>query len=72
MKKFRPFILGCEVIIVTDHHALCLLMTKRELAGRLARWSVLISEYRLKIVYKSGKTHTDADALSRYPLDGPE
>ena len=47
-------------------------MTKRELAGRLARWSVLISEYRLKIVYNSGKTHTDADALSRYPIDGPE
>ena len=42
------------------------------MAGRLARWSILISEYRLKIVYKSGKTHTDADALSRYPVDGPE
>ena len=37
MNKFRPFIWGCKMIIITDHHALCWLMTKRELAGRLAR-----------------------------------
>jgi hypothetical protein len=72
VKKFRQFIFGSPIKIVTDHHALCWLQSKKELAGRLARWSMAISEYKYIIVHKNGKLHTDADALSRYPVDNDD
>jgi transposase InsO family protein len=46
-------------------------MTKRDLAGRLARWSLTLQEFNIAIFYKSGKAHLDADCLSRYPVGQP-
>ena len=68
LQKFRPFIWGCKVIIITDHEALCWLRTKKDLAGRLARWSLCLQEYEVQIQYRSGKLHQNADCLSRNPL----
>ena len=73
LKKFRGFIWGMKVNIITDHQALCWLLTKRDLAGRLARWSLAIQEYDIQIMYRSGKLHDNADCLSRYPIeDAPQ
>ena len=68
LKKFRPYIWGTKITIRTDHHALCWLMTKSELSGRLERWSLALQEFDLQIFYKRGSLHEDADALSRYPV----
>ncbi|MBW0585201.1 hypothetical protein O181_124916 [Austropuccinia psidii MF-1] len=37
----------------------------------MLRWQIAIQEYRgnMTIVYKEGKIHTNADGLSRWPLD---
>ncbi|MBW0594218.1 hypothetical protein O181_133933 [Austropuccinia psidii MF-1] len=37
----------------------------------LLRWQIAIQEYRgnITIIYKEGKSHTNADGLSRWPLD---
>ena len=67
VKKFHSYIWGAEVRVITDHHALCWLTTKKDLAGRLARWALSVQAYQPQIVYKSGRLHEDADALSRYP-----
>ncbi|MBW0480246.1 hypothetical protein O181_019961 [Austropuccinia psidii MF-1] len=37
----------------------------------MLRWQIAIQEYRgnMNIIYKEGKSHTNADGLSRWPLD---
>jgi len=69
LTKFRNFIWGTTVKVITDHQSLCWLMTKRDLAGRLARWSLSLQEYDIQIFYRSGKLHDNADCLSRNPLE---
>ncbi|KZS01893.1 Uncharacterized protein APZ42_001302, partial [Daphnia magna] len=56
LSKFRCFVWGCKVKVVTDHQALCWLISKRDLAGHLARWSLSLQEY------------DNAGCLSRNPL----
>ncbi|KZR96271.1 Uncharacterized protein APZ42_009485, partial [Daphnia magna] len=68
LTKFRCFVWGCQVKVITDHQGLCLLMSKRDLTGRLARTSLPLQEYDITIVYRSGKTHDNDDCLSINPL----
>ena len=58
---------GRQFTVITDHRPLEWLMSKSEPAGRLARWALKIQEYNIKIGYRSGKTHQNADCLSRIP-----
>ncbi|KAI9555973.1 pol polyprotein [Daphnia sinensis] len=72
VNRFKPYLWGMKVRVLTDHHALCWLMKKRDLAGRLVRWSLQLQDLDLEIVHRSGRLHSDADALSRNPVSPPE
>ena len=65
VNKFRHYLLSNRFIFYVDHLALQYLVNKPQVSGRLARWLLLFLEFDFKVIYKPGKTHGVADALSR-------
>lgn len=68
IQKFRAYLLGKEFTVLVDHCPLCILSLKKPSSARLARWSVLLSEYNMKIEYIKGGLHEDVDCISRAPI----
>ena len=61
--------------MVTDHKPLLLIFnTKATVPSiatvRMQRWAMFLSAYQYIIEYRSGKSHANADCLSRLPLQG--
>jgi ribosomal protein L21E len=68
-KHFRPYLEGTKIYIRSDCRALQWLLDTKDLSGRLARWAISLSAFNIvDIKYKPGKTNTNSDTLSRYPL----
>ena len=67
VKKFRHYILcsNFQIRLMTDHHSLQFLKNGKELAGRMARWAMILSEYNYSIQYIKGKLNEMGDSLSR-------
>ena len=67
-EKFRVFILGYPVNVLTDHKALTFLFRCRLRNARLTRWTLVLQEFDLRIKYITGPSNV-IDALSRNPVD---
>jgi len=66
-KHFLQYLLGRQFFIRTDHAALSWLQKKPELIGQNARWLELLAEYDFVIKHRAGKSHGNADSISRHP-----
>ncbi|XP_029904245.1 LOW QUALITY PROTEIN: uncharacterized protein K02A2.6-like [Myripristis murdjan] len=73
IKRFHKYLYGRNFTIVTDHKPLISLFNETKpvpqmVSPRVQRWSVWLRAYEYHIVYRPGKQHVNADALSRLPL----
>ncbi|CAK1554040.1 unnamed protein product [Leptosia nina] len=69
LRKFRIYIVGKRVKVVTDCTAVRSTLTKRDLIPRIARWWLMIQDYDLDIEYRPGERMRHVDALSRNALN---
>ncbi|MBW0490570.1 hypothetical protein O181_030285 [Austropuccinia psidii MF-1] len=71
LEKLHCHLEGGVFEVYTDCTALKTLLNMKPTNKHMLRWKIAIQEYRgnITIIYKEGKSHTNADSLSRWKLD---
>ena len=62
--KFHEYLYGSQFQVYTDNNPLTYVLTTAKLDATGHRWVAALSNYIFSIIYKPGKGHIDADALS--------
>jgi transposase InsO family protein len=65
-EKFKDYLWGAKVLVVTDNNPLVHLQTAK-LGAVEQRWVAQLANYDYQLQYRPGKEHTNADVLSRLP-----
>lgn len=65
VKQFRPYVWGRHFKVITDHRPLKWLMRLKDPGSRLTRWTIKLTEYDFEVIHRSGRSNSNADALSR-------
>ena len=63
--KFHEYLYGSKFQVYTDNNPLTYVLTTAKLDAIGHKWVAALSNYTFSIIYKPGKGHHDADALSR-------
>ena len=65
-EKFRDYLLGHKCIVFTDNNPLSHLPSAK-LGATEQRWAAQLAIFDFELKYRSGRSNTNADALSRKP-----
>ncbi|XP_066157471.1 uncharacterized protein [Euwallacea fornicatus] len=68
LEKFRAYSLNIPFKIVTDCQAFAATIRKEKLCLRIARWVLLLDDFKYEVVHRLGKDMSPVDALSRNSL----
>ena len=68
LDKFCAYLVGCFIVVFTDHSALKYLLTKQDAQARLIRWIILLQEFHLQIKDKKRVENVVVDHLSRLAI----
>lgn len=68
-EKFKDYLWGAKVTVVTDNNPLVHLRTAK-LGAVEQRWVAQLANYDYQLQYQPGREHTNADVLSRLPAVG--
>ena len=71
-EKLRPYILGSQCIIHTDHAAIRYLMGKKDAKPRLIGWVILLQVFDMEIRDKKGSDNVITDHLLRLEITKEE
>jgi len=66
LQHFRHYLLGAKVILRTDHHSLLWLRIYKNPTSIMVRWIETMAEFDIEIQHRSGRLHSNADALSSH------
>ena len=74
IKKFHRYIYGRKFTLITDHKPLTTILSPKAslpalAAARIQRWAIILSAYCYEIEFRSTQEHSNADGLSRLPLE---
>ena len=64
-KKFRPYVEGQEITVISDHSSLRWLQNLQNPSGKLARWAMRLLAHNIRIIHRKGSEHCVPDSLSR-------
>jgi hypothetical protein len=69
LKEWRHYIQGSghTTIVLSDHNNLQHFKVPQTIGRRMARWTLYLSEFDIKLVHIPGKKNIQADSLSRRP-----
>ena len=65
IKHFRHYLYGKQFLLRTDHGSLRWIMNFKNPEGQVARWLEILPSYDMKIEYRAGRLHKNADGLRR-------
>jgi len=65
-EKFNDYLYGNTFSVMTDNNPLTYVLTTAKLDATGHRWLSALAMYDFNLVYKTGKTNTDADSMSRH------
>lgn len=74
IKKFHTYLLGHPFELITDHKPLLALLSESkapspQASARIRRWSLFLASYEYTIKFRGTQLHSNADALSRLPVE---
>ncbi|GFW44722.1 retrovirus-related Pol polyprotein from transposon 297 [Trichonephila clavipes] len=69
IKRLHYYLDGNSFLVMTDHSPLVWLNRNVSSNPRLMRWALALQPYNFRIVHRSGKSHKNADSLSRSVID---
>jgi len=70
VEHFRHYLWGRRFRVRTDHSSLRWLLNFKNADGMISRWISRLAEFDMEISFRSGKSHQNADALSRMRCRG--
>ena len=62
---FRHYLLGRKFLLRTDHGSLRWLFNFKDPVGQVARWLEALAQYNFDIQHRPGRSHQNADSMSR-------
>jgi transposase InsO family protein len=69
VRHFYPYLHGRKFVLRTDHKPLKFMKTVKDPKHRLARWITELSQFDYTVEFRTGRSNSHADGLSRLPLD---
>lgn len=66
-EKFKSYLMGSKCLVFTDNNPVAHIQTAR-LGATEQRWVSQLAAYDFEVKYRPGRENTNADALSRTPL----